>query len=120
MNGKKPLGALTASWLLGLILRLTATAGAVLLTYNGPGTATVLLPLASGGSFDVYGFPYYVDQQPAMCDDAQTDVNPGLTWWANPHTLTGDISQMKFYSEFSSPQAALLSYEGAAAIFYES
>ena len=120
MNAKNALGALTASILLGLILNMTAAAGPVLLTYNGPGTATVLLPLASGGSFDVYGFPYYVDRQPAMCDDAQTDVNPGLTWWANPHTLTGDISQMKFYSEFSSPAAALLAYEEAAVIFYES
>jgi len=112
-----------AGAVLGILLNSSAAASPILLTYNGPGSDTVNLPLASGGSLNVYAFPYYVGGEPAMCDDAQTDVSKGLTWWANPHTLPGNITQMKFYSEFTGPNAAanaLLAYEEAAVIFYES
>ncbi|MGD0002111.1 MAG: PEP-CTERM sorting domain-containing protein [Bryobacteraceae bacterium] len=116
---KKLLGIPAVAILGCLLFSLPASAGAILLTYTGPGGATVNLPLASGGSLDVYAFPYYLSAVPGMCDDAQTDVSPGTQWWANVHYIPTDLTSMKWYSEFATPAQALTAYEEAAIIFYQ-
>lgn len=115
----KSLGILATAVFGCLLVNQPASASPILLTYSGPGSATVNLPLASGGSLNVYAFPYYLSAVPSMCDDAQTDVSAGLKWWANVHYIPTDLTSMKWYSEFSTPAQALLAYEEAAIIFYE-
>jgi len=115
---KKMLGISAAAILGCLLFTLPAAAGAILLTYNGPGPNTVNT-INLPGVGNVYSFPYNVNGWPVMCDDAQTDVSAPLTWWADVHYLPTDITQMKFYSEFTTQSAALTAYEEAAIIFYE-
>ncbi|MGD0579255.1 MAG: PEP-CTERM sorting domain-containing protein [Bryobacteraceae bacterium] len=123
MHTKKSLGILAIAILGCLIFILPASASPILLTYSGPGSATVNLPLVNpyNGSYNlnVYAYPYYLSAVPSMCDDAQTDVNAGLKWWANVHFIPQDLTAMKWYSEFTNPSDALLAYEEAAIIFYE-
>ena len=116
----KKLFGIPAVAILGcLLFSLPASAGAILVTYTGHGGATVNLPLASGGTLDVYAFPYFVNGVPAMCDDAQTDVNAPLTWYANENYISTSLTSLKWYSEFATPAQALKAYEEAAIIFYE-
>jgi hypothetical protein len=114
----KSLLGIPAAAILGCFLfTLPVSAGPIQVTYTNPGSNTINLPGVGG----VYTFPYYVSGAAMMCDDAQTDVGPPLTWWANVHYLTTDLAAMKWYNLTfgGNSTAALQAYEEAAIIFYE-
>ena len=117
MHVKNILGVLAAATLGCLLFTLSASAGPIQVTYTNPGSNTINLPGVGG----VYTFPYYVSGAAMMCDDAQTDVHPPLTWWADVNYISTGLTSMKWYNlTFSGNySAALQAYEEAAIIFYE-
>ena len=117
MHLKTLLGIAAVATLGSFLLTCPASAGTIQVTYTGPGSNTINLPGVGG----VYSFPYYVSGAPMMCDDAQTDLQPPVTWWAQVNYLPANLTSMKWYSEFPTITAstALQAYEEAAIIFYD-